>query len=73
MNFENVIFKAIAEFFHLMEKLHSALEEFNFFTFITIPSTLKIVVSWWVLTHEFEYISEYLFWIVNHLDIKYAK
>ena len=45
MNFENVIFKTIAEFFHLMEKLHSALEEFNFFTFITSPSTLKIVVS----------------------------
>ena len=30
MNFENVVFQTISEFFHLMEKLHSALEEFNF-------------------------------------------
>ena len=42
-----------------MEKSCSTLEIFNFFL-LTVPSTLKVLTSWWVLAIEIERILIYL-------------
>ena len=41
-----------------------------FFIFWTIPTTMKVLGSWWISAEHVEYIFKNILWIVNHLVIK---
>ena len=53
--------------YYFVEKSWFALQ---LFTYLAKPSTSKVVTSWWVLTQDVQNIFKYIFWIVNHLDMK---
>ena len=44
--------------------------DITFIIFPIIPSSSKVVTSWWILSQEGKNIFEYISWIINHFVMK---
>ena len=62
---ENIAFEAQFNNFKLRSVLKCSI-----FHILTVPSTPKVMTSWWLLEYELEYTFEYIFWVADNLVIK---